>query len=313
MSVPETMAAPFSPLSVPGLGLATTLQLVPFQCSISVCPAPAALTKLPTAHTSVAETAAAAARLLKPVLALGLGTTLQLVPSQCSISVCVALLALGWKPPTAHTSVPETAVTPFSSLFCVPGLGLGTTLHVRPFQCSVRVCAGPNPATVKLPTAQTSLLETAATPSRMLSAPPGLGLGTTLHLWPFQCSASVSRGLPEAAWKNPTAQTSVLEAALTASRLLFPPGALGLLMAFHAVPFQCRVSVWPGKAVVNSPTAQTSLAETLATPFSSLPSPPGSGSAPRSRRQPAPPPGAGAGRSAPPRSRTKTDGPSTAS
>src|SRR5262249_58865034 len=100
-------SAPFSPLSVPGLGLATTLQLVPFQCSISVCPVPAALRNRPTAHTSLAETAAAAARLLKPVLALALATTLQLVPFQCSISVCVALLALGRKSPTRseeHTS-----------------------------------------------------------------------------------------------------------------------------------------------------------------------------------------------------------------
>src|SRR5215472_7868329 len=196
MSAPETMAAPFSPLSVPGLGLATTLQLVPFQCSASVCPVPAALRKRPTAHTSVAETAAAAARLLNPVLALGLATALQLVPFQCSIRVCVAPLALGRKSPTAQTSPAETAVTPFSSLFCVLALGLGTTLQLVPFQCSMRVWDGPKPETTKLPTAHTSWAETAATASRMLSAPPGLGLGTTRHLWPFQCSASVSRGLP---------------------------------------------------------------------------------------------------------------------
>src|SRR5262249_44039588 len=136
-SVGEMTATPFSPLSVPGLGLATTLQLVPFQCSASVCPVPVVLRNRPTAHTSLAETAAAAARLLNPVLALGLGTVLQLVPFQCSISVCVAPLGPGRKSPTAQTSLPETTVTPFSWLFCVLAAGLGTTLQLVPFQCSM--------------------------------------------------------------------------------------------------------------------------------------------------------------------------------
>src|SRR5262249_60096240 len=73
------------------------------------------------------------------------------------------------------------------------------------------------------------------------------------------------------------AQTSGHETGHTASRWLFPAGALGLLSARHAVPFQCRVSVCPGNALVNSPTAHTSVAETLATPLSSLPRAPGLG------------------------------------
>jgi len=40
-----------------GSGLGTTLQLVPFHCSISACPLPPAS---PTAHTSAVETAAGA-------------------------------------------------------------------------------------------------------------------------------------------------------------------------------------------------------------------------------------------------------------
>src|SRR2546428_449496 len=64
----------------PGLGLATTLQLVPFHCSISVCSNTLELgMKAPTAQMSVAETMATP---LSPLddPGLGLATTLQLVP-----------------------------------------------------------------------------------------------------------------------------------------------------------------------------------------------------------------------------------------
>src|SRR5438128_1975242 len=52
------------------------------------------------------------------------------------------------------------------------GFGLGTMLHLVPFQCSVKVPPGPEP------TAQTSLAETAATPSSWLLPVPTLGLET---------------------------------------------------------------------------------------------------------------------------------------
>src|SRR5947199_8492102 len=52
------------------------------------------------------------------------------------------------------------------------GFGLGTMLHLVPFQCSVKVPPGPTP------TAQTSLAETAATPSSRLSPVPTFGLET---------------------------------------------------------------------------------------------------------------------------------------
>src|SRR5258708_6480847 len=80
--------------------------------------------------------------------------------------------------PTAQTSVAETAATPKSSLSTEAGLGLVTTLHCVPFQCSISVWEGPPLACH--PTAQASLAETAATLLRPL-LPFGLGLGTTLH------------------------------------------------------------------------------------------------------------------------------------
>src|SRR5260370_15035164 len=78
-------------------------------------------TVLPTAQTSLVETAATPRR-LSFAPALGLGTTLQALPFQCSVSVC-------WlASPTAQTSLAEMVVTPLSS-FCDPGPGLGTTLQ----------------------------------------------------------------------------------------------------------------------------------------------------------------------------------------
>src|SRR5436309_6335617 len=70
------------------------------------------------------------------------GTTLQLLPSQCSVSVWS--LGAGYNMPTAQTSLlaPPTATTPHSSLSAEPGLGLGTMFHCVPSQCSVRVNSG---------------------------------------------------------------------------------------------------------------------------------------------------------------------------
>ena len=74
-------------LRVPGLGLATTVQAEPFQCSVSpwrVEP----MRVYPTAQTSVGEIAAnpTSALLLVPA-GFGLGITSQLAPFQCSTSV----------------------------------------------------------------------------------------------------------------------------------------------------------------------------------------------------------------------------------
>src|SRR5579859_209187 len=94
---------------------------------------------------------------------LGLVTTLQCEPFQCSTSGCSEVLVVI---PTAQTELAETAAIPKREFPPEPGLGLVTTLQREPFQCSVSVCAIP-PALLSYPTAQTSLAETAVTPSRM--------------------------------------------------------------------------------------------------------------------------------------------------
>jgi len=63
------------------------------------------------------------------------------------------------------------------------GLGLGTTVHLVPFQDSIRAADTGKP---KSPTAVQALAETQEMPSRM--AMGLLGLGTIDHVVPFQAS-----------------------------------------------------------------------------------------------------------------------------
>src|SRR5579884_3784105 len=145
--------------------------------------------------------------------------------------------------PTAQTSVEETAATleRTSLMGFGPGLGLFTTLHSVPFQCSVSVFRAEELLAVK-PTAQTSFEETAATLRNSLLIEPGLGLVTTLHFVPFQCSVNVCVTPAVLTW-NPTAHTSLLETALTAYRVLSIVPGLGLVTTLQPVPFQCSVTV----------------------------------------------------------------------
>src|SRR5579885_2814505 len=106
-------------------------------------------------------------------------------------------------------------------LMAAPGLGLETTLHWLPFQCSISVSDGLSvPWLLYDPTAQTSLVELAATPYRLLNEPPGLGLLTRLHFVPFQCSIIVPR-------PSPTAQASLAEIAATEDNPPIPRRMLG--------------------------------------------------------------------------------------
>jgi hypothetical protein len=122
--------------------------------SVSVWRVEAVLLKnSPTAQAWVeAGSADAAARTFSFRLGLGLGTTLQLVPFHCSITVEVIPL-MPVTEPTAQMSLGETAATPASR----PGEGLETAFQPVPFHCSVRVWA-PFPVS---PTAQTSLADAA--------------------------------------------------------------------------------------------------------------------------------------------------------
>src|SRR5690242_10739939 len=86
-------------------------QLLPSQCSVN---GPSSW--CPTAQTSLAETAATAARPLLPCgFGLGLGTTVQLVPSQCSITAvgCAENPPVGTPGPvpTAHTLAGDSALS----------------------------------------------------------------------------------------------------------------------------------------------------------------------------------------------------------
>src|SRR5256885_12264986 len=93
------------------------LQPFPFQCSVSGC-APVVLLpglQRPTAQTSAAPIAKTALKRLFPGPTLGVGTTLQVLPSQCSANVCYTRLPLT-KVPTAHTSLGAIAATPVSRL-----------------------------------------------------------------------------------------------------------------------------------------------------------------------------------------------------
>src|SRR5262245_9081237 len=93
--------------------------------------------------------------------------------------------------PTAQTS-PVAALTPLSRWSLPPTLGLTTTDQALPFQCSVRVRSiGMAPLrSCRVPTAQTSVADLAATPDRV-SLDAGLGLVTIDQAVPFQCSTRV--------------------------------------------------------------------------------------------------------------------------
>src|SRR5689334_12259333 len=114
-----------SPL--PTLGLGTTDQAVPSQCSINVWAMPLGRCVDPTAQMSSAVNAATASKALSPTPTLGLGTTRHWIPVQCWIRVWDTLT--GWDAPTAHTSSGATAARLFSTLSPVPLLGLETTLQ----------------------------------------------------------------------------------------------------------------------------------------------------------------------------------------
>src|SRR5438874_1801716 len=105
--------------------------------------------------------------------------------------------------------------------------------------------------------------EMTAIPNRkLLTDPSWLGLLTTLHVLPFQCSI---RPCPIWAKDWPTAQMLLVETTAIPRRRSTDPG-LGLVMTLHPVPFQCSISVWEELLLLEKlPTAQTSLAETAAT------------------------------------------------
>ena len=184
----------------PVLGLGTMDQVVPFHDSARVVtttrPPPFLIRYEPTAVQAVAEVQETLPRPLVAGPGLGLGTMVQVVPFQDSMSV------LGWPvlvmyDPTAVQLLAETQETPLRSFVSWrwdAALGLGTTVQVVPFQDSTRVFDA-IPAPVSLPTAVQSLADTQETSLRLLMD-LGLRLGTMDQVVPFQDSMNVLDGPP---------------------------------------------------------------------------------------------------------------------
>src|SRR5436309_9616421 len=107
------------------------LQEVPFQCSDRVLarnPGNPSPSECPTAHTSSGAMASTPVKKLLSPSTVGVDTTLQVVPSQCSARV-LATPASSRKYPTAHMSVEEVAEAAASSLSPLPELGVATATH----------------------------------------------------------------------------------------------------------------------------------------------------------------------------------------
>src|SRR6266567_4658812 len=146
------------------------------------------------------------------------------------------------RPPTARTSPPESAATPWRWFPGTPPrwcprkrAGSGTTDQDVPSQCSVTPW-NREPSYV-YPTAHTSD-DPAAEMSNRNGRGVGAGAGTLDHLVPSQCSNTVS--CPEGRSWTPTAQTSSAVTAAMPSRL--PPRAFGPFTTRHVKPSQCSIS-----------------------------------------------------------------------
>src|SRR3954453_1133124 len=109
-------------------------QLEPFQWRIIGVPPPYpdCFTR-PTAQALDCETSATAFRTSSKKRASGPSTTVHVWPSQCSVRAPVPEFRIEQQSdPTAHASAGELALTPFSRLSPLNGLGLGTTENAAP-------------------------------------------------------------------------------------------------------------------------------------------------------------------------------------
>src|ERR1022692_1039761 len=149
---PELVATAVRSGNVPGLGLGTRLQAVPFQCAISVLTPPVA----PTAQALRADVAATLVKAARPA-GFGLATCFQVVPFHRRISVRPALV-----PPTAQALPADVAATPLRKPPAL-GVGFGTRRQDVPFQCTIRVLSRTVPM---LPTAQALRADVPAMPLR---------------------------------------------------------------------------------------------------------------------------------------------------
>ena len=88
-----------------------------------------------------------------------------------------------------------------------------------------------------------------------------------VHTLPSQCNVSVCGSVNDVGCCVPAAHTLSEAIAVTPARLLSTSGpTFGLGTRLQAAPFQCSVRVESSSPVTPVPTAQTSFAETTATP-----------------------------------------------
>src|SRR6516165_5545050 len=257
-TVPPLEAA-MAPKKLTPAGVVTMVQLLPFQCSVN---GPSSW--CPTAHTSLAETPATATRPLLPCgFGLGLGTTVQLVPSQCSITAvgCAENPPVGTPGPvlTAHTSAGDSAatVTTPPKRRCAAVF----TVQLVPFQCRLTFSSLVG-LVARNPMAHTSAAESAEIAPLLMLTLVKAGLETMLQVVPSQCS---TRALVEPP-ANPTAQALLGAGAVTPVSWL-PWGSLGLGVTAQLVPSQCSISGMNELPCARSPTAHTLLPVAPATPL----------------------------------------------
>src|SRR6202035_5683414 len=142
----------------------------------------------------------------------GLGTTFQLVPSQCRIKVCVATSSCfpGVEKPTAHASFGASASTAFNLLSPPATWGVATVVQLAPSQRFARILEVEIPWN---PTAQASLVASADAPDRDSNELLATCTVVAVHAVPSQCSKRLKSRFVSFSTKSPTAQMSFAEVA----------------------------------------------------------------------------------------------------
>jgi hypothetical protein len=241
-AVAELHDTPESALSLLGLGVDWTVQLVPFQLCANVTNVEALFSDQPTAMQLSAELHDTPVSSLWPLL--GAGRIFQVEPFHVSDKVVAGPKRFSrepfWCHPTAVHAAAEAHETPSSSPF---GFGDEEVFHLLPFHLSTRAIREPEPLT-ELPTAKQSWAELHDTACMSLSvSPPGFGLDWIFQVEPFHTSTRVSSA-KELFSNHPTAVHSWAELHDTpARRLSSAPLGFGLDTVFQVLPFQVSTKV----------------------------------------------------------------------
>src|SRR6516162_284015 len=248
-------------------GVGWMRQVWPFQLSASVRCCPEPVTSKPNAvQAEDAGQATLASRMFPPPGGLGVGWMFQLTPSQPSARVPRS------DPPVARQCEGLVHDTPASEANWIPGgLGVAWMLQVTPSHRSARVCTIPE-AECCSPMAVQAVGEVQDTPFRKLcTAPPGLGVGRRVHLFPFHRSAKDRAGpdWDEVVKYAPAAMQADGDVQDTPFRkLCTAPAGLGMGWMVQVVPFHRSARVLP---LAVPPTAVQAEREAHDTLFSAPP------------------------------------------